>query len=469
MQYSDYLKYIFCKADNLCAKYGIKYRAIESIYIAMLCEYEAEYETNDPPIMYGNSIEYEREKAEYIIQQCHFDINSRFMSILLKRRKECIASFDITLDVLSDAEEIAKMKKQSIVSADIMLIAILSRLSLPFSRFLQQPLKDVLLKAFNTASENASSFMEDKIAKRLARIEKEERKAKELEAYINRKPVEKVGQEEEVRNKIIDSILVKKSDNNIVLTLPYYYVDSNEPLALILTQKDGKVYASDAGRSYRELRKRLHSRRLATKMAQYFSRVDFELKLNYKNEVVTPIRDISAFFDYIQVLSRIANADLYPDINKGYYLNYKKYARTYKFPKRGEVPTEFIELLLNKIKVSYDMDRGITVHSPFYFNDEPCPMQICFKVTEDNKVSTTDFGDYDGGRLDQRMHWLNEDIHIYDEKIAEICSRFNCLFQNEKTVHIFDNNSEEAIPKAFFTFMQAASILGEIGHFVVLK
>ena len=296
MQYSDYLKYIFCKADNLCAKYGIKYRAIESIYIAMLCEYEAEYETNDPPIMYGNSIEYEREKAEYIIQQCHFDINSRFMSVLLKRRKECIASFDITLDVLSDAEEIATMKKQSIVSADIMLIAILSRLSLPFSRFLQQPLKDVLLKAFNTASENAYSFMEYKIAKRLARIEKEERKAKELEAYINRKPVEKVGQEEEVRNKIIDSILVKKSDNNIVLTLPYYYVDSNEPLALILTQKDGKVYASDAGRSYRELRKRLHSRRLATKMAQYFSRVDFELKLNYKNEVVTPIRDISAFF-----------------------------------------------------------------------------------------------------------------------------------------------------------------------------
>lgn len=469
MQYSDYLKYIFCKADSLCDEYGIKYRAIESIYIAMLCEYEAEYETNNPPIMYGNSIEYEREKAEYIIQQCHFDVNSRFMSILLKRRKECIASFDITLDVLSDAEEIAKMKKQSIVSADIMLVAILSRLSLPFSRFLQQPLKDVLLKAFNTASENASSFMEDKIAKRLARIEEEERKARELEAYINRKPVEKVGQEEEVRNKIIDSILVQKSDNNIVLTLPYYYVDSNEPLALILTQKDGKVYVSDAGRSYKELRKRLHSRRLAARMAQYFSRIDFELILNYKNEVVTPIRDTSAFFDYLQVLSRIANADLYPSIDKTYFLNYKKYAKTYRFPKRGEAPVDFVEHLLSKIKISYNMDRGITVHSPFYFNDEPCPMQICFKVTEDSKVSVTDFGDFDGGRLDQRMQWLNEDIHIYDEKIAEICNRFNCLFQNEKTFHIFDNNSKEAIPKAFFTFMQAASILGEIGHFVVLK
>lgn len=60
MQYSDYLKCIFCKADDLCAKYGIKYRAIESVYIAMLCECEVEYETNDPPIMCGNSMEYER-------------------------------------------------------------------------------------------------------------------------------------------------------------------------------------------------------------------------------------------------------------------------------------------------------------------------------------------------------------------------------------------------------------------------
>ena len=469
MQYSDYLKYIFCKADDLCAKYGIKYRAIESIYIAMLCEYESEYETNDPPIIFGNSIEYEREKAEYIIEQCHSDVKSRFMSILLKRRTDCISKTEVMFDILSDAEDIARLRNQTLLSADIMLVAILPRLSQPFNRFLQYPLKDSLLMAFNEAGANAESFMKSKVAQKITRIEEEERKTRELEAYINRKPVEKVGQEEDVRNKVIDSIHVQKSNNNIILTLPYYFVGSNKPLDLFLTQKDGKVYISDAGRSYKELRKRLHSRRLATKMAQYFSRVDFELKLNYKNVVVTPIRDISAFFDYLQVLSRIANADLYPDINKGYYLNYKKYARTYKFPKRGEVPTEFIELLLNKIKVSYDMDRGITVHSPFYFNDEPCPLQICFKVTEDNKVSATDFGDYDGGRLDQRMHWLNEDIHIYDEKIAEICSRFNCLFQNEKTVHIFDNNSEEAIPKAFFTFMQAASILGEIGHFVVLK
>ena len=203
MQYSDYLKYIFCKADDLCAKYGIKYRAIESIYIAMLCEYESEYETNDPPKTFGNSIEYEREKAEYIIQQCHSDVKSRFMSILLKRRTDCISKTEVMFDILSDAEDIARLRNQTLLSADIMLIAILPRLSQPFNRFLQQPLKDVLLKAFNTASENASSFMEDKIAKRLARIEEEERKAKELEAYINRKPVEKVGQEEEVRNKII--------------------------------------------------------------------------------------------------------------------------------------------------------------------------------------------------------------------------------------------------------------------------
>ena len=200
-------------------------------------------------------------------------------------------------------------------------------------------------------------------------------------------------------------------------------------------------------------------------MAKYFLRINFESELNLNNHLIAPISSVKRFFDFLQVVSIVANADMYPQIDNERYCEYKKYSKKYKFNGKTQPTKDFINQLKESIKVNYDADKGITVHTPFYFNDEACPM--CLSIEKDGEQAVIEnFGDFDGGRLFQRIEWLNENVHLIDNDILNICKRFSCDYENEK---ISLRVQKEQVYEGIFTFMQTASILGEIGNYIILQ
>ena len=93
-------------------------------------------------------------------------------------------------------------------------------------------------------------------------------------------------------------------------------------------------------------------------------------------------------------------------------------------------------------------------------------MCICAKK-EGERVSLTDHGDFDGGRLFERMCYLNEDVTLHREMIEKICQRFRCLWEGETIRLVFENDGAARLPGALFDYIQAASVLGEIGGLIL--
>lgn len=470
MKASDYLQSLYTRADALCAEIGIGYRAVESLYAVMLQEYVSDYESMEPLVTYGNSIEYERERMSYILGQCvklsHPALVARQTVSQLKKGADLLSGPEMMQAALCDAELLSQACEQTVMSADTLVSAVLSHLSAPFERFLVTPLSSVLPRAYAESAYMAESFREEKLGRMRARLEEEERKARELEAILNRQPVEKVGEEETVRQRLLSHMHIERYANHACVTLPFFFSESEEPLSLTVTQHEGRVYVSDGGRAFAELCRRL-CRRTADRMTRYFARVQLERKPDCHRAVVTGVRDVQAFFDYLQTLALIANADLYPRVDEDCFRRYKKYTRRQRLPRHGEVPAAFLAELTDALKVSYDPDRGIGIHAPFYFNDEACPMRVCFTVAGEGRVTATDVGDFDGGRLYQRMEWLNEDVHANDALINAVCARFGAECGEERITYTFPDDGPCALPRAYFTFLQLATVLGEIGHFIV--
>ncbi|MBQ7826655.1 MAG: hypothetical protein IJ386_00135 [Clostridia bacterium] len=465
MKYSDYLNHIFDEADLLCEKYGVGYRAAEGIYVAMLHEYESDYDTAEPSAKYGDSIEYEREMMSYIIGQTHSKTRASLMERLLRAKADCMLG-EGTLDgIISDSEELAREREQTMLSADAVLSVILPRLNGPFGVNLLAPLGDILGKAAADAAYNAPKLMADKLSRQIARAEEELRKEKELQDFINRAPVEKIGGEEELRLQILGQISVTHYDEYSTLTLPFFFTDSNEGLTLTLTYADGTVFVTDGGRTYRELCRRCGADR-AMMMAKYFVRIEHEAELDGDCSITVPLRDTQRFIDYLRTLSRIANADLYSSIDDEYYADCAKYSEIFPFPEKGTAAKDFTAELSRCFSVTYDKDLGICFHLPYYFRDEACPMCICAKK-EGERVSLTDHGDFDGGRLFERMCYLNEDVTLHREMIEKICQRFRCLWEGETIRLVFENDGASRLPEALFDFIQAASVLGEIGGLIL--
>lgn len=452
MKYSEYLKHIFDEADLLSEKYGVGYRSLESVYIAMLREHESDFD----------GTETERGVMSYIIAQTHGKTRGKLMEVLLRKKTDCMLGEDALADALKDAEARATRRGYDTVTADLLLEAVLPRLTAQFGVNLLSPLEEFLWKAVADAADNAPKHTADKLASQIARDEEKQRAEKELFDLINRAPAEKIGDEAELRSQILGQIKITHGDKFTEVILPFFFPDSAEPLTLRLTEADGTVYVTDSGRCCSELCRRCGGE-TALVMTKYFARIEHEAEVGADGCVTVPLRDSQRFIDYLRTLSRIDNADLYPTVNGEYYESYAKYSEEYSFPKEGAAAKDFTDALLDRIKVTYDRDLGCLFHLPYYFEDEACPMSVSI-----GRDYLTDHGDFDGGRLFERMCYLNEDITVHRQRIGEICQRFRCVWEGETVSRPYDNEDDSSLPRALFDFLQAASVLGEIGHFIVL-
>lgn len=462
MQYSDYLQLVISKANEISQKYNVTNKFIESIYIAMLWEYKKDYEALPPTEKVSNSLYLEKERMCYMLSQCVASPKPNILEHCLKREFGVVLSEENVEEILNSAEKLANERKQEFVSADILLYCILQKISAPFNSGIVKDTK-VIEQAFLDAEQKAKAFMEEKISVTIKNQEIKNQKAKKLNELINRKPQEKIGEEEDIQKELLNEIKINHFKKYSTITLPYYFPFSKTPLSLTVFKKGDRVFVTDWGRAYSELNKRLPKIK-ARKMAKYFLRINFESELTFKNHLIAPISSAKRFFDYLQVVSLVANADMYPETDKEYFKNYKKYSKKHSFLGKTLSARDFINDLTEKIKVYYDKDRGITIHAPFYFNDEACPM--CLSLTKDGEqVKITDFGDFDGGRLFQRIGWLNENVDLITDDILVFCKRFSCDYINQ-TISL--KVPKEQVYKGIFSFMQAAAILGEMGHFIVL-
>ena len=462
MQYSGYLQLVISKANEISQKYNVTNKPIESIYIAMLWENKNDYEALPPTEKPENSLYLEKERMCYMISKCVASPKPNILEHCLKREFGVILSEENVEEILNSAEILAKERKQEFISADILLYCLIDKIPAPFNSGIVKDTK-VIEQTFLDAEQKAKAFMEEKISVTIKNQEIKNQKAKKLNELINRKPQEKIGEEDEIQKELLNEIKINHFKKYSTITLPYYFPFSKTPLSLTLFKKGDRVFVTDWGRAYSELTKRLPKIK-ARKMAKYFLRINFESELNFKNHLIAPISSAKRFFDYLQVVSLVANADMYPECDKECFKEYKKYSKKHRFFGKTLSAQDFINDLTEKIKVYYDKDRGITIHTPFYFNDEACPM--CLSLTKDGEqVKITDFGDFDGGRLFQRIGWLNENVDLINDDILVFCKRFSCDYEKE-TISL--KVPKEQVYEGIFSFMQTASILGEIGHFIVL-
>lgn len=270
-------------------------------------------------------------------------------------------------------------------------------------------------------------------------------------------------EEQQLKKELLSSIKINHFQKYSIITMPYYFPFSKEPLSLTLFKKGDSIFVTDWGRAYSELKKRLPKTK-ARKMAKYFLRVYFESELKLNNYLIAPVRSPERFFDYLQMIAQIINADLYPQIDNYYFKNYKKYSKRYYFLGKTHSAEELTDKILTRINVRYDKYKGITVHTPFYFKDEACPMCLALNK-EGESIIVTNYGDFDGGRLFERIEWLNDDIRLLEKDILDVCKRYSCDYLNQEFSLAVN---KEQINKGIFDFMQMASVLGQMGHFIVL-
>lgn len=461
MRQSDFLWHLMESTDKICAKCGINYRPIEALFVAMLLECQSTQFTLSKNT--ANSIECEKERMCHIIESfLKTDyIKAAEQAIdVLKENKDNLSGAKVTLEVLLKASQMARKQKQKIISADIVAVMLLLKQKTIFSEILFTVRMGRLMIIYKDSGKKTDFF------KRHQPIRNEV--IKDASIY----KAEKAGDEDEIKQKFISAVRILSFRKQIKLTVPFYFPNSSLPLSLWLTQKGEQIYVTDMGRTFRELKRRLTSGKTALQMIRYFALVELEIELNMKKELIVPISDTKGFYKYLQVISRIANSDLYPYIDKNSFESHKNYGKKYILPKDGVAPNGFVTKLFEHIEVSYNEREGTLVQFPFYFDNETAPMQFNIKKAPNSMLAVTDFCDREGRQLFARMETLNDDIHFFDDNIKELCERFgaqyNAEFGEENIVVIFSDNYNTAIPQAVFKFMQLASILGEIGRVVVM-
>lgn len=256
------------------------------------------------------------------------------------------------------------------------------------------------------------------------------------------------------------SIQWSKKENELEITLPYYFPDSTEPLTIVAVEVDGDICLHDRGRAMKELKKRTQDRYTYEDVANYFSRVWLSHPLKDGEILYSYVNDLRDLWRFVQGITLVANADLYPQIDEDYYEMFQLLQREEEPVNLtdGCYPEKFAEVLKDIFEVQQEETYGTLIKTDFYFDGEPCPMWL--RLLKDDKGDTyiTDFGNYDGGRLLERMEWLNEEVDLSHPKVQKICGRFEACIQ-EKTVMVKED---------VFAFIQLASILGEIGHYIKL-
>ncbi|MBQ7669833.1 MAG: hypothetical protein IJS45_03825 [Clostridia bacterium] len=255
---------------------------------------------------------------------------------------------------------------------------------------------------------------------------------------------------------------VEKNGRTAKIKLPFYFPMSEGGFEFVATEKKSSVILSDCGAAYRELSQKTDDPYILGEVFDYLARVFLNIEPSEDRALTWLISesDMRRFFTFIQCVSICANADLYPFVNEELQGECEKYITRRDFPSDGEYPAQFVEDLNRSIS----LEDGI-VRSNFAFKDETDPMSI--QVESGNGIFTlTDRGGFDGGDIIERIKWNNkDDIRQFGAVIKETCARFGAEYNGKFSCSFKDGDS---LPTAVFTFMQFASILGELGAAVTV-
>ena len=253
-----------------------------------------------------------------------------------------------------------------------------------------------------------------------------------------------------------------KNANSAKIILPFRFPGGGR-LELLATEKYGSVIFSDCGAAYRELSAKTDDPYILGDVFDHIASVYMNVKPPKDRELIRPISasDMRRYFGFLQCVSICANADLYPFVNDEMQKEYDRYSELWVFPEDGKYPEGFIE----DMKRSLTFEDGI-IRSGFAFKDETDPMSI--QVVRGSGVFTlTDRGGFDGGDIIERIKWNNKDgIGRFAALVKNICTRFGAEYDGGEFSIAFKDG--DPLTEAVFTFMQFASILGELGSAVTV-
>lgn len=281
-----------------------------------------------------------------------------------------------------------------------------------------------------------------------------------------------LGSEEEVHGRIFRAFRFEKRDGVLYVRMPFFFPDSPKPLVLkIGMDGDGWFVADDMGAAACALSARVGDITPYSDVLDSFCYIFGEYRhMEDDHALRMSFKDARGFLRFIQWVSLAANADLYPAPMPDYDgFEMSSVPERWEVPKHLTGADDFIDLVADMIKVASDSDFGTLVGVKFYFDGECWPMTVRYMNGAEN-VTVTDFGGYDGGDLTDRMvvH-CDGDFHRYDRLIEAVCRRYGCDFSHDKLTFTFTDNAPDTLACAAMHFLQAASVLGEIDHYVYCK
>jgi hypothetical protein len=172
---------------------------------------------------------------------------------------------------------------------------------------------------------------------------------------------------------------------------------------------------------------------------------------------------------YLQYISLIANADLYPNYDpKGNVYERGESDRSL-FLKASPDYSMIREAITQYQSVSYDEHKGIFVGLGLIYLGNSTSARYLFTTAADGIVTIRDYSNsYHEGAIFENYLCYHDDLTECQEQIERIACRFGGVCDGREVTATFRNDQEDAFVRALCRYAQMAVILAQVGYHIPL-
>lgn len=444
---SKYVNELSEKAFMLSNCHDRRDRLVECLYTVMLKQLVEPY----APDAWNDDQPYEKERLLCLINSVisvtslngYFDEMEHFICVA-----DDGADDDID-DVFAAAYELAELNGFKCITADVLFISLITRID----RSLQVGLVDDAVEVL------MSKMSEFKIT--------DNEEPKHWPSYLlfvyNLMifPSSPDVNEEAMRDYVLSGIRFIKHTDRLDIVLPVKLPGSNKALTLTAYEINDWSVLSDNGAAVKSLKSLCDDYEACKKQVELLSVSQFEFIPREDGELRCRVNDMRMFYKFLRTVFLVTFLDAYKvnvDESKSLY----KYAVTDELYGESNYPSGFSDMIKSSITVKYNQVRGTLIGMRYYFNDESCPMTLVLNK-DGGEAYISYMGDFDGGRLYERVVYINDDPYAAVKAIQTMCALFSCQYDKASFKMPVDTTDWYAIPAALFKFIYFASVLGEIG------
>ncbi len=447
MTFSKYVGYIIEKANELCAQNDREDRRAEYLYAVMLMQMTEPYY----PQEWWSDQPYEKERLMCLLEEavCVTGYKKHTEQLCNKINISCSGRFELYDDVIAVAFDVIHSKEKTVLTADYLFVALVSKLEAGFLNAIVPKGVDVLLKKFDSLdfyqNEDAANY-----PSRRAMLNK-----------ILTPSSQQFKNFEDLKEHILSSIhMVRYTDHTDVM-LPILLPGTDRCLVLSAGMTDGERMISDNGAAanalmaltndYETCKKRLEN--LSVQMLGFVPSENGELRCVVKNR--------KDFIKFLQTVFIATYLDVFNVAEPTKEV--LKSANSNSFKGWSGRSSGFEHIVNNILNLQDAGFLGTAIEMNFYFSNESSSMQLLLKGDESEGAHVSYTDDY-GGLMYERVLFMNEDnIEDAQRMMKILCDVFSCQQMGADIKMYYDCTDIYSTPAAMFKYLYFASVLGEYG------